>query len=68
MRRYLFPLLMWLLFEAIAVTLWLKLDNLFYLFNFSYIGSSLALGIFLYIKKFKNARYDLLEMNKRFNK
>ena len=56
MRRYLFPLLMWLLFEAIAVTLWLKLDNLFYLFNFSYIGSSLALGIFLYIKKFKNAR------------
>lgn len=56
MKRYLFPLLMWLLFEAIAVTLWLKLDNSFYLFNFSYIGSSLALGILLYIKKFKYAR------------
>lgn len=56
MKRYLFPLFMWLLFEAIAVTLWLKLDNSFYLFNFTYIGSSLALGILLYIKKFKYAR------------
>lgn len=56
MKRYLFPLGMWLLFETIAVTLWLTMDNLFYLFNFTYIGSCLALGIFFYIKEYKYAR------------
>lgn len=56
MKRYLFPLSMWLLFEAIAITLWLTFDNVFYLFNFTYIGSCLALGIFFYMKKFKYAR------------
>ena len=44
---------MWLLFEAIAITLWLALDNLFYLFSFSYIGLCLAFGIAFYIKKVK---------------
>lgn len=57
MKRSLSPLGLWLLFEAIAVTLWLTLDDLFYLFNFTYIGSCLALGIFLYMKKFRYARH-----------
>ena len=56
MKKNLFPLGMWLLFEAIAVILWLTLDNLFYLLNFSYIGTCLALGIFLYSHKVKYAR------------
>lgn len=56
MKRYLFPLGMWLLFEIIAVTLWLTMDNVFYLVNFTYIGSCLALGILFYNKKHKNAR------------
>lgn len=43
-------------FETIAVTLWLTKDNIFYLFNFSYIGGSIALGLFLYVKRVKNAR------------
>jgi polyferredoxin len=47
---------MWLLFEVIAVTLWLTLNNIFYLCNFSYIGSCLALGIFLYMRKLEYAR------------
>lgn len=47
---------MFALFEAIAVTLWQTLDNLFYLFNFTYIGGFLALGLFLYSRKFKYAR------------
>ena len=47
---------MLLIFETVAVTLWLAKDNLFYLFNFSYIGISLALGLFLYGQKVKNAR------------
>ena len=56
MKKYLFPIIMLALFETIAVTLWLTQDNLFYLFNFSYIGISISLGIFLYIRKYKYAR------------
>ena len=56
MKKYLVPLLMFAIFEAIAIVLWLSKDNLFYLFNFSYIGISISLGIFLYIKKYKYAR------------
>lgn len=56
MNKYFFPLGMWLLFETIAITLWLTLNNIFYLFNFSYIGTCLALGIFFYIKKLKYVR------------
>jgi len=52
----LFPLLLWLVFEAVAVTLWLTKDNLFYLLNFSYIGTALGLGLFLFQKKVKHAR------------
>lgn len=55
-KKYLFPLGMWILFEIIAITLWLVLDNIFYLYNFSYIGSCLALGTFFHIKKFRYAR------------
>lgn len=47
---------MLLLFETIAVTLWLSMDNLFYLFNFSYIGLSVSLGIFLFMRKYPHAR------------
>lgn len=47
---------MFLVFEIVAVTLWLTKDNLFYLFNFSYIGSSISLGLFLFIKEYKYAR------------
>ncbi len=56
MKKLAVPLFLWLVFEVIAVTLWLALDNLFYLINFSYIGSCLALGIFLYSKKVRFAR------------
>ena len=47
---------MLIIFEAVAITLWLTKDNIFYLFNFSYIGLSISLGIFLFIKKYKHAR------------
>ena len=57
MRKYAGPIGMFCLFEAIAVTLWLAKDNLFYLFNFTYIGGSLALGMLLYIRRWKYARY-----------
>ena len=56
MKKYFLPLSMLVIFETVAVTLWLTLDNIFYLFNFSYIGISISLGMFLYVKKYKYAR------------
>ena len=40
-------LIMWTIFEIVAVVLWLSKDNIFYLLNFSYIGTSIALGLVL---------------------
>ena len=56
MKKYLPPTLMFAVFETIAVVLWLTLDNIFYLFNFTYIGGFIALGLTLYAKKCKFAR------------
>lgn len=47
---------MWIVFEAVAITLWLSLGNLFYLLNFTYIGTAIAVGLTLYIAGFKYAR------------
>lgn len=55
-KNWAFILMIWLVFESIALVLWLCLDNIFYLFNFSYIGTCLALGIFFYTKKAPWAR------------
>ncbi len=49
-------LFLWFIFETVAVTLWLTKNNIFYLFNFSYIGTSLAVGIFLMATNNKYAR------------
>lgn len=56
MKKYIFPAVMLAIFEAIAITLWITKNNLFYLLNFSYIGISIALGLILFIKKYKHAR------------
>ena len=56
LRQYLQPLIILIIFETVAVTLWLTKNNLFYLFNFSYIGLSISFGIFLFINKYKYAR------------
>ncbi|MBQ1847961.1 MAG: 4Fe-4S binding protein [Clostridia bacterium] len=56
MKKYVFPLILLAVFEAVAVILWLAKGNIFYLFNFSYIGISISLGVFLFIKKYKYAR------------
>ena len=55
-KQYFLPIIMFLIFEAAAVTLWLTKNNLFYLLNFSYIGFSVSLGIFLMMKKYRHAR------------
>ena len=51
MKKYALPVILLAVFETVAVTLWLTKGNLFYLFNFSYIGLSISLGMFLYVKK-----------------
>ncbi|MBQ4313432.1 MAG: 4Fe-4S binding protein [Clostridia bacterium] len=56
MKKYFPPIVMLAIFEAVAVSLWLLKDNIFYLFNFSYIGLSIAAGLFLYIRKVRFAR------------
>ena len=57
MKKYTAPLFMLAIFETIAVSLWLAKDNIFYLFNFSYIGCSLALGLTLFAQKRPYARH-----------
>lgn len=56
MKKYAGSIFMLVVFETIAITLWLSKGNLFYLLNFSYIGCSISLGLFLYAKKVKHAR------------
>ncbi len=55
-RKWCIPLVMWIAFEAVAITLWLTKDNLFYLLNFSYIGTAIALGLLLFQLNYKYAR------------
>ena len=56
-KKYLPSLLFFLLFEIIAFTLYLTTNNLFYLINFTYIGSCLALGTVLFTAGKKYARH-----------
>jgi polyferredoxin len=44
------------MFATIAITLWLALGNIFYLYNFAYIGFFVSLGIALMIANRKNGR------------
>ena len=55
-KKYLIPLVLLTIFETVAVTLWLSMGNIFYLFNFSYIGISISLGVFLYLRNYRYAR------------
>ena len=56
LKKFILPAMMWLIFEIIAITLWLTKKNIFYLFNFSYIGTSLAIGFLLFQFQYKYAR------------
>ena len=56
LKKFILPAMMWLIFEIIAITLWLTKKNIFYLFNFSYIGTSLTIGFLLFQLQYKYAR------------
>lgn len=55
-RKWHIPFVIWLVFEAVAVSLWLTKDNLFYFLNFSYIGTSISVGLLLFQFNYKYAR------------
>ncbi len=55
-KKFILPVMMWLIFETIGVTLWLTKQNVFYLFNFSYIGTALAVGFLLFQLHYRHAR------------
>lgn len=57
MKKYLFPLAMLVIFETVAVSLFLAKGNIFYLFNFSYIGVCLAVGLAMFSRGVKCARH-----------
>lgn len=49
-------IIIWAFFELIAVILYLTTKNLFYLLNFSYIGTCITVGSYLYMNNIKYAR------------
>ncbi len=55
-RKFALPIVLFIIFETVAISLWLSLDDIFYLFNFSYIGTAIALGTGLMIANHKNGR------------
>lgn len=55
-KKYGLALALWLVFEGVAVGLALGRGNAFYFFNFSYIGSCLAVGVALFANKVRWAR------------
>ena len=56
MKKYLPALMILVIFETVAVTLWLTKDNLFYLLNFTYIGAAISLGMLLFACNYRHAR------------
>jgi ferredoxin-type protein NapH len=55
-RKFVPAIAIWVVFEAIAIVLWLTQDNIFYLFNFTYIGTCIAVGAILMALRWKHAR------------
>lgn len=56
MKKYLPAVFLLCVFEAVAFGLWLGKNNIFYLFNFSYIGLSLFTGLVLYARRCAHSR------------
>ena len=55
-KKNYFILVIWLIFESVALLLTYFTKNNFYFYNFSYIGICLSVGIYLYSNKVKYAR------------
>lgn len=49
-------ILIFLVFESVAILLYVFTENIFYLFNFTYIGSCITIGGYLFVHNVKYAR------------
>ena len=56
-KENIIPITIWTIFEIIAITLFLSTKKIFYLLNFTYIGTCVGAGISLMIYKKKYARH-----------
>ena len=56
MRKYRTAIILFLVFEVIAIWLWQATGNLFFLLNFSYIGTSIGVGLALIAEGWKYGR------------
>ena len=56
MKKFKTAIILFVVFEVIAVSLWLSTGSLFYLLNFTYIGTILGLGLALSRAGWKHAR------------
>lgn len=56
MKKYVPSIILFVIFETVAVSLWLAKDNLFYLLNFTYIGGCIAVGLALFANGKRYAR------------
>ena len=56
LKKYRVVFIVWLLFETVAAALWIGKGSLFYLLNFSYIGSALSIRLVMMINRYKYAR------------
>lgn len=55
-KKYKISILMWIIFEIVALSLFITTNKIFYYFNFTYIGTCIALGIYMMSHKKKYAR------------
>ena len=56
MKKYCTAIILFLVFEVIAIWLWLSTGNLFFLLNFSYLGISIGGGAALLAAGWKYGR------------
>lgn len=56
-------IIIWLIFEIVAISLFITTNKLFYLLNFTYIGSFIVIGIILMNHKKKYATKCILCCN-----
>lgn len=48
LKKYQAPLILLIVFWVIAIVFWQLKENIFFLFNFGYIGTSIGVGIGIY--------------------
>jgi polyferredoxin len=49
-------IMIFLVFESVAITLYATTKNIFYLFNFTYIGTCITIGLYMFLHNVKYAR------------